>query len=82
MKGESNWLVMLTVAAIVSLCVGIWEDNSDSHPADEPKVGWYIHLQKKKIFFSYPNLSPNRVDGVAILGAVAVVVVTSKQYAL
>jgi Ca2+-transporting ATPase len=32
--------VMLTVAAIVSLVVGVWEDNSESHPPDEPKVGW------------------------------------------
>ncbi|KAG1436345.1 hypothetical protein G6F56_013597 [Rhizopus delemar] len=33
-------LIMLTVASFVSLAVGIWEDNSDNHPADEPKVGW------------------------------------------
>ncbi|KAG1050848.1 hypothetical protein G6F43_006903 [Rhizopus delemar] len=50
-------LIMLTIASLVSLAVGIWEDQSDSHPADEPKVGW--------------------VDGVAILVAVAVVVVTN-----
>ena len=48
---------MLTIASFVSLAVGIWEDQSDSHPPDEPKVGW--------------------VDGVAILGAVAVVVITN-----
>ncbi|KAG0175635.1 hypothetical protein DFQ28_006601 [Apophysomyces sp. BC1034] len=52
-------LIMLTVASIISLIVGIWEDNSNNHPADEPKIGW--------------------VDGVAIMGAVAVVVITSKE---
>ncbi|KAG1460587.1 hypothetical protein G6F56_005917 [Rhizopus delemar] len=50
-------LIMLTVASFVSLAVGIWEDQSESHPVDEPKVGW--------------------VDGVAILVAVAVVVITN-----
>ncbi|KAF7723237.1 hypothetical protein EC973_002175 [Apophysomyces ossiformis] len=50
-------LIMLTIASIISLIVGIWQDNSNNHPADEPKVGW--------------------VDGVAIIGAVAVVVVTN-----
>jgi hypothetical protein len=33
-------IVMLTVASLVSLAVGIWEDNSENHPVDEPKVGW------------------------------------------
>lgn len=33
---------MLTVAAVISLVVGIWEDESSSQPVDEPKVGWYI----------------------------------------
>jgi hypothetical protein len=32
--------VMLTIASIVSLAVGIWEDYSPRHPADEPRVGW------------------------------------------
>ncbi|KAI9282250.1 PMCA-type calcium-translocating P-type ATPase [Sporodiniella umbellata] len=50
-------LIMLTIASIISLTVGIYEDNSKNHPADEPRVGW--------------------VDGVAILGAVAVVVITN-----
>ncbi|KAG1355810.1 hypothetical protein G6F63_000949 [Rhizopus arrhizus] len=31
-------LIMLTIASLVSLAVGIWEDQSDSHPADEPKI--------------------------------------------
>ncbi|KAI8374538.1 PMCA-type calcium-translocating P-type ATPase [Radiomyces spectabilis] len=50
-------LIMLTIASVVSLAVGLWEDNSANHPVDEPKVGW--------------------VDGVAILVAVAVVVITN-----
>ncbi|KAG1142905.1 hypothetical protein G6F37_000082 [Rhizopus arrhizus] len=54
---KDQTLIMLTIASFVSLAVGIWEDHSDSHPPDEPKVGW--------------------VDGVAILGAVAVVVITN-----
>jgi hypothetical protein len=42
-----------------------------------------VHSPSNFFFFvSYPKLFPNRVDGVAILGAVAVVVITSKQYAL
>ncbi|KAI9498260.1 PMCA-type calcium-translocating P-type ATPase [Zychaea mexicana] len=50
-------LIMLSIASLVSLAVGTWEDNSINHPADEPKVGW--------------------VDGVAIIVAVAVVVITN-----
>ncbi|KAI9244218.1 PMCA-type calcium-translocating P-type ATPase [Helicostylum pulchrum] len=50
-------LIMLTIAAVISLVVGIWEDESANRPIDEPKVGW--------------------VDGVAILVAVAVVVITN-----
>ncbi|KAI8138052.1 PMCA-type calcium-translocating P-type ATPase [Fennellomyces sp. T-0311] len=50
-------LIMLSIASLVSLAVGIWEDNSANHPVDEPKVGW--------------------VDGVAIIVAVAVVVITN-----
>ncbi|RUS17440.1 hypothetical protein BC937DRAFT_89981 [Endogone sp. FLAS-F59071] len=33
-------LIMLTIAAIVSLAVGIWEDYSPNHPQDEPRIGW------------------------------------------
>ncbi|KAI8329126.1 hypothetical protein BC941DRAFT_443499 [Chlamydoabsidia padenii] len=33
-------LIMLTVASIVSLAIGIWEDWSPSHNPDEPRVGW------------------------------------------
>jgi len=33
-------LIMLTIASVVSLAVGIWEDYSPRHPADEPRVGW------------------------------------------
>ncbi|KAI8890213.1 PMCA-type calcium-translocating P-type ATPase, partial [Backusella circina FSU 941] len=31
---------MLSIASIVSLAVGIWEDYSPRHPPDEPRVGW------------------------------------------
>ncbi|KAI7872032.1 PMCA-type calcium-translocating P-type ATPase [Spinellus fusiger] len=50
-------LLMLTGAAFMSLFAGIYNDMSDKHPKDEPKIGW--------------------VDGVAILLAVIVVVITS-----
>ncbi|KAI9244630.1 PMCA-type calcium-translocating P-type ATPase, partial [Sporodiniella umbellata] len=33
-------LIMLSIASIVSLVVGIWEDYSPQHPEDEPRVGW------------------------------------------
>ncbi|KAG0941813.1 hypothetical protein G6F57_007328 [Rhizopus arrhizus] len=33
-------LIMLSIASIVSLIVGIWEDYSPQHPKDEPRVGW------------------------------------------
>ncbi|RUS23580.1 E1-E2 ATPase-domain-containing protein [Jimgerdemannia flammicorona] len=33
-------LIMLTIAALVSLAVGLWEDYSPRHPADEPRIGW------------------------------------------
>ncbi|KAI9321217.1 PMCA-type calcium-translocating P-type ATPase [Dichotomocladium elegans] len=33
-------LIMLTIASIVSLAVGIWQDYSPQHPPDEPRVGW------------------------------------------
>jgi Ca2+-transporting ATPase len=33
-------LIMLTIASLVSLAVGIWEDYSPRHPEDEPRVGW------------------------------------------
>ncbi|CEI89022.1 Putative Calcium-translocating P-type ATPase, PMCA-type [Rhizopus microsporus] len=33
-------LIMLSIASIVSLAVGIWEDYSPRHPKDEPRVGW------------------------------------------
>jgi Ca2+-transporting ATPase len=38
---------MLSIAAIISLAVGIWEDRSSSHPIDEPKVGWYAILNNR-----------------------------------
>ncbi|KAI8078906.1 PMCA-type calcium-translocating P-type ATPase [Halteromyces radiatus] len=33
-------LIMLTIASIVSLAIGIWEDWSPSHNPDDPRVGW------------------------------------------
>lgn len=36
------FVVMLTIAAVISLVVGIWEDESANRPIDEPKVGWYV----------------------------------------
>ncbi|KAG2196901.1 hypothetical protein INT47_005125 [Mucor saturninus] len=33
-------LIMLSIASLVSLAVGIWEDYSPRHPEDEPRVGW------------------------------------------
>ncbi|CAO3640447.1 unnamed protein product [Cunninghamella echinulata] len=33
-------LIMLTIASIVSLAIGIWEDYSPSHNPEEPRVGW------------------------------------------
>lgn len=33
-------VVMLTIASVVSLAIGIWEDWSPSHNPDEPRVGW------------------------------------------
>jgi len=33
-------LIMLSIAAVVSLIVGISEDYSSRHPDDEPRVGW------------------------------------------
>ena len=31
---------MLSIAAIISLAIGISEDFSARHPEDEPRVGW------------------------------------------
>ncbi|KAL0075273.1 PMCA-type calcium-translocating P-type ATPase [Phycomyces blakesleeanus] len=33
-------LILLTIASLVSLAIGIWEDYSPNHPEDEPRVGW------------------------------------------
>ncbi|KAI7861506.1 PMCA-type calcium-translocating P-type ATPase [Spinellus fusiger] len=33
-------LILLTIASLVSLAIGIWEDYSPRHPPDEPRVGW------------------------------------------
>ncbi|RKP14500.1 PMCA-type calcium-translocating P-type ATPase [Piptocephalis cylindrospora] len=35
-----NILQLLSVAAVISLAMGIYEDHSDQHPEDEPRVGW------------------------------------------
>jgi Ca2+-transporting ATPase len=31
---------LFSIASVVSLVVGIWEDYSPRHPEDEPRVGW------------------------------------------
>ncbi|KAI8976450.1 PMCA-type calcium-translocating P-type ATPase [Pilobolus umbonatus] len=33
-------LIMLSIASLISLAIGIWEDYSPRHPKDEPRVGW------------------------------------------
>jgi hypothetical protein len=33
-------IVLLSIAALVSLAVGIHEDYSSRHPEGEPRVGW------------------------------------------
>ncbi|ORZ17688.1 hypothetical protein BCR42DRAFT_450257 [Absidia repens] len=33
-------LFMLTIAALISLGIGLWKDNNDQGIPDEPKVGW------------------------------------------
>ncbi|KAG0166825.1 hypothetical protein DFQ28_006855 [Apophysomyces sp. BC1034] len=80
-------LIMLTIASIVSLAVGIWEDYSPQHPEDEPRVGWYVHsyhlLRKVAGGFwgvteTKFNVSPiSRVEGTAILVAVLAVIFTN-----
>ncbi|CAG8547962.1 8146_t:CDS:2 [Paraglomus brasilianum] len=37
---KDKTLILLSVAAIVSLAIGISEDFSSRHPDDEPRVGW------------------------------------------
>ncbi|CAI2162977.1 16735_t:CDS:10 [Funneliformis geosporum] len=37
---QDKTLILLSIAAIVSLAVGINEDYSSRHPEGEPKVGW------------------------------------------
>ena len=34
---------MLTIAAVVSLGIGIGKDISSGAPKDEPKIGWYVN---------------------------------------
>lgn len=33
-------IVLLSIAALISLAVGIHEDFSSRHPEGEPRVGW------------------------------------------
>uniref|UniRef100_A0A1D1Y7D9 Calcium-transporting ATPase n=1 Tax=Anthurium amnicola TaxID=1678845 RepID=A0A1D1Y7D9_9ARAE len=37
---QDKILILLSIAALVSLIVGISEDYSPRHPKDEPRVGW------------------------------------------
>ncbi|KAI9227107.1 MAG: PMCA-type calcium-translocating P-type ATPase [Piptocephalis tieghemiana] len=37
---SDNILQLLSVAALISLAMGIYEDHSPQHPEDEPRVGW------------------------------------------
>ncbi|KAI9319013.1 PMCA-type calcium-translocating P-type ATPase [Dichotomocladium elegans] len=37
---DDKTLIMLTVAAIVSLIIGLWQDFSSQHPPNEPRVRW------------------------------------------
>lgn len=81
---------MLTIAAFVSLAVGIWEDYSPNHPQDEPRIRWF-ELHSDYIQISYPDaihsyityiflsVFSHRVEGTAILVAVAAVVFTSES---
>lgn len=35
-----SYITIHSIASIISLAVGIWEDYSPRHPKDEPRVGW------------------------------------------
>ncbi|RKP10508.1 PMCA-type calcium-translocating P-type ATPase [Thamnocephalis sphaerospora] len=37
---QDRTLVLLSIGAMISLAIGIYEDYSPSHPEDEPRVGW------------------------------------------
>ncbi|KAI7884107.1 PMCA-type calcium-translocating P-type ATPase [Lichtheimia hyalospora FSU 10163] len=37
---DDKTLIMLTVAAVISLVIGVWQDYSPQHPHNEPRVGW------------------------------------------
>ncbi|CDS14494.1 hypothetical protein LRAMOSA06663 [Lichtheimia ramosa] len=37
---DDKTLIMLTVAAVISLVIGVWQDYSPQHPPNEPRVGW------------------------------------------
>lgn len=41
---------MLTVAAAISLVIGVWQDYSPQHPPSEPRVGWYVRKFKLNIY--------------------------------
>lgn len=59
-------IVLLSIAALVSLAVGIHEDYSSRHPEGEPRIGWvdgnliikYIIFNRETILII--NLSMNR----------------------
>ncbi|KAF9407184.1 hypothetical protein BGZ94_002802, partial [Podila epigama] len=37
---DDRTLILLSIAALVSLCVSFYEDYGPHHPEDEPRVGW------------------------------------------
>ncbi|RKP22666.1 E1-E2 ATPase-domain-containing protein, partial [Syncephalis pseudoplumigaleata] len=37
---QDRTLFLLSIGAIISLAIGIYEDYSPQHPKDEPRVGW------------------------------------------
>ena len=40
---------MLTIAAVISLGIGIGKDISSGAPTDEPKIGWYVNNNNNNI---------------------------------
>lgn len=68
---------MLTVAAAISLVIGVWQDYSPQHPPSEPRVGWYVISKKTKLNIYWSLTYILRVEGTAILVAVITVILTN-----
>ncbi|CAJ0758427.1 18356_t:CDS:2 [Entrophospora sp. SA101] len=45
---QDRTLILLSIAALVSLAVGIGEDYSSRHPEGEPRVGWLLRDGKEQ----------------------------------